>query len=57
MSVAFKNMIASKRTAWRTVVAVQGNPKYIPFQSSMVEYKTKLEDGLFEECCNIIAMI
>ena len=57
MSVAFKNMIASKRLAWRTVVAVSGNPKYIPFQASMTEYKNKLENGLFEECCNIITMI
>ena len=29
LSVAFKNLVASKRTAWRTVVSVQSNPRYI----------------------------
>jgi len=29
LSVAFKNLVASKRMAWRTVVSVNGNPKYL----------------------------
>ena len=49
--------MASKRIAWRTVTAVQGNPKYLIFQGSILEYKAKLEDQLFDECNNIIAMI
>ena len=57
ISVAFKNLVSSKRTAWRTVFSVQSNPRYLLFQSSILEYKTKLEDGLFEDCSNIIAMI
>ena len=57
ISVAFKNVVASKRTAWRTVVSVQGNAKYMNFASSMAEYKTKLEDMLFDECSNIISLI
>ena len=57
LSVAFKNLVASKRTAWRTIVSVQTNPRYLLFQSSMAEYKQKLEDGLFEDCSNIIALI
>ena len=57
LSVAFKNLVASKRTAWRTVVSVQSNPKYLLYQTSMNEYKTKLEDGLFEDCSNIIGLI
>ena len=44
LSVAFKNLVSSKRTAWRTVVSVFNNPKYVMFQNSMKEYKTKLED-------------
>jgi len=28
LQVAFKNLIASKRTAWRTVTAIDTNPKY-----------------------------
>ena len=57
MAVAFKNLVATKRIAWRTVTAVMGNPKYINFQASMVEYKTKLEDQLQEDCNNIIALV
>ena len=29
LSVAFKNVVASKRTAWRVVHSVQGNAKYM----------------------------
>ena len=57
LSVAFKNVVASKRTAWRVVHSVQGNAKYMLYQQSMHEYKQKLEDGLFEECSNIIGLI
>ena len=57
LSVAYKNLVSSKRTAWRTVVSVQGNPKYLMFQTSMNEYKTKLEDAIFNECNNIIGMV
>jgi 14-3-3 protein epsilon len=28
LSVAFKNLISSKRTAWRTITAIEQNPKY-----------------------------
>lgn len=28
LSVAFKNLISSKRTAWRTIAAIEQNPKY-----------------------------
>ncbi len=31
LSVAFKNLVASKRTAWRTVISVFNNPKYAMF--------------------------
>ena len=57
LSVAFKNVIASKRTAWRTVVSVQNNPRYLLYQGSLLEYKTKLENMLKEQCEAIIAMI
>lgn len=57
LSVAFKNLVAGKRTAWRTVISVQANTKYSNFTSSMDEYKAKLEDALFDECNNIVGMI
>ena len=31
-SVACKNLLASNRTAWRTVVALEPNPKYAKFK-------------------------
>ena len=54
ISVAFKNIVSAKRTTWRTVVSVQGNPKYLIFQDALTEYKTKLEDQLFADCNGII---
>ena len=57
LSVAFKNVVAQKRTAWRTIVSVQGNPKYVSYMASMMEYKTKLEDAVFEDCTNIIGIL
>ena len=57
LSVAFKNLVSAKRTAWRTVVAVHANQKYATYASSIIEYKLKLEDALYEECSNIISLI
>ena len=28
ISIAFKNLVSTKRTAWRTIQAIQTNPKY-----------------------------
>ena len=57
ISVACKNMISSKRVAWRTVVSVLSNSKYQDFVDSMNEYKTKLENDLYKECIMIIQTI
>jgi hypothetical protein len=57
LSVAFKNLISSKRTAWRTISAIEQNPKYQKFGSSLVEYKRKIENGLYKDCENIIQIV
>ena len=57
ISVAFKNLVSTKRTTWRTLVSVQGNPKYLIYQDALTEYKLKLEDQLFAQCNGIIANI
>ena len=57
LSVAFKNLVSEKRTAWRTVTSIQQNQKYASYHSSIEEYKQKLEDQLFEECNNIVGLI
>ena len=43
LSVAFKSLISSKRAAWRTITAIEQNPKYQKFGGSLKEYKTKIE--------------
>ena len=57
ISVAFKNLITSKRTAWRTVIAIMENSKYKKFEASLIDYRNKLETGLFNDCTMIIEMI
>ena len=43
LSVAFKSLISSKRTAWRTISAIEQNPKYQKYGGSLSAYKTKIE--------------
>ncbi len=57
LSVAFKNLISSKRTAWRTISAIEQNPKYTKFAESLAGYKKKIEEGLYKDCENIISLI
>ena len=57
LSVAFKNLISSKRTAWRTISAIEQNPKYSKFGESLATYKKKIEESLYKDCENIIDLI
>ena len=57
LSVAFKNLISSKRTAWRTISAIEQNPKYQKFGESLASYKKKIEEGLYRDCENVIQLI
>jgi hypothetical protein len=57
LSVAFKNLISSKRTAWRTISAIEQNPKYSKFGESLAAYKKKIEEGLYKDCELIIDLI
>lgn len=57
LSVAFKNLISSKRTAWRTISAIEQNPKYSKFGDSLASYKKKIEEGLYKDCEMIIELI
>jgi len=40
LSVAFKNLISSKRAACRTIAAIEQNPKYSKFSDALAEYKS-----------------
>jgi len=43
LSVGFKNQIGSKRTAIRTISAIEQNPKYEKFKHALETYKKKIE--------------
>ena len=46
LSVGFKNLIGSQRSAIRTIGAIEQNPKYAKFNDALVVYKKKIEDDL-----------
>ena len=57
LSVAFKNLISSKRAACRTITAIEQNPKYTQFSEALAVYKQKIEDQLTADCQKVIDMI
>ena len=57
LSVAFKNLISSKRAACRTISAIEQNPKYSKFNDALLDYKTKIETQLIADCNKVIALI
>merc|ERR1711934_852248 len=57
LSVAFKNLISSKRAACRTIAAIEQNPKYSKFNAALLAYKTQIEEQLQADCQKIIDMI
>jgi len=57
LSVAFKNLISSKRAACRTIAAIEQNPKYSKFGDALAGYKAGIEKKLQDDCQRIIDMI
>jgi len=57
LSVAFKNLISSKRAACRTITAIEQNPKYSKYSDPLANYKTSIETKLISDCQRIIDMI
>ena len=57
VSVAFKNLISSKRAAIRTINAIEQNKKYEQFAAATTAYKTKIEGELIADCERIIQII
>ena len=57
LSVAFKNLISSKRAACRTITAIEGNSKYEKFKPALATYKTSIEQQLTADCEKIISII
>ena len=48
LSVGFKNQIGNKRTAIRTISAIEQNPKYSKFGEELKKYKAKIELELYD---------
>ena len=57
LSVAFKSLISSKRAAWRTITAIEQNPKYSKYGDALAAYKKKIETALYADCNNIIDIV
>merc|ERR1711976_350332 len=57
LSVAFKNLISSKRAACHTIAAIEQNPKYSKYADALTTYKTSIENKLTQDCKNIIEII
>eukprot|EP00352_Strombidinopsis_acuminata_P008423 CAMPEP_0176361338 /NCGR_PEP_ID=MMETSP0126-20121128/17680_1 /TAXON_ID=141414 ORGANISM="Strombidinopsis acuminatum, Strain SPMC142" /NCGR_SAMPLE_ID=MMETSP0126 /ASSEMBLY_ACC=CAM_ASM_000229 /LENGTH=171 /DNA_ID=CAMNT_0017716859 /DNA_START=41 /DNA_END=552 /DNA_ORIENTATION=+ len=57
LSVAFKNLISSKRTACRTIAAIEQNPKYSKFGDAPQLDKATIETGLQADCQRVIDII
>eukprot|EP00806_Schmidingerella_arcuata_P001722 Macronucleus_2553.p1 GENE.Macronucleus_2553~~Macronucleus_2553.p1 ORF type:complete len:240 (+),score=135.02 Macronucleus_2553:64-720(+) len=57
LSVAFKNLISSKRAACRTISAIEQNPKYSKFNGALLAYKGQIEEQLQADCQKVIDMI
>jgi 14-3-3 protein epsilon len=57
LSVAFKNLISSKRAACRTIAAIEQNPKYSKYTDALATYKASIESKLTADCQSIIDMI
>ena len=57
LSVGFKNQIGSKRTAIRTISAIEQNPKYQKFNTALGDYKKKIEKELYNQCISIVEIV
>jgi hypothetical protein len=57
LSVAFKNLISSKRAACRTIAAIEQNPKYSKFSDALARYKNEIEEKLTADCQKVVDMI
>ena len=49
LSVGFKNLIGSRRTALRNISAIAHNPKYTHFAEALERYRTKIQDELYDQ--------
>ena len=57
LSVGFKNLIGSRRTALRSIAGIEQNTKYAHFNEGLQKYKSKIENELYDKCMRVINLI
>lgn len=57
LSVGFKNQIGSKRTAIRTISAIEQNPKYSKFNTVLSAYGKQIGKELYDQCIAIVDIV
>ena len=61
LSVAYKNVISSRRNAWRSIYAIEqkerSNPAHAETLPSITEFKKKIEDEMKSICGEVITII
>ena len=57
LSVGFKNLISSQRSAWKTVQAIEQNKKYAEYSSDCAEYRSKIAKELEANCKKVIGIV
>ena len=57
VSVGFKNLIGSRRSALRNIAGIEQNTKYAHFSDGLQSYKRRIQDDLYAQCKRIIDII
>ena len=57
LSVAYKNSISERRTAWRAFTSIAQNKKYEKYSKSIESYKEKVVTEMQEICDKVVAVI
>jgi 14-3-3 protein epsilon len=57
ISVAFKNSVGLRRTAWRAVSSIAQKPKYSEYSGACTKYMLKIENEMDALCTKINAII
>ena len=57
LSVAYKNSISERRTAWRAFSSISQNKKYEKYNKSIEAYKEKVVNEMQEICDRVVEVI
>ena len=57
LSVAYKNSISERRTAWRAFTSISQNKKYEKYNKSIEAYKVKVVQEMQEICDKVVEVI